>query len=195
MTESTHTQTPDADPAVPGTDPLDQGDGRSRKLVIGVFTAIGVVVAAWIYVIFFYRPELLIDELADRTFPRQAEEICAVAVARFEELPFASQAASAVERAREVERSNEIFDEMVRDLRTVVPTDPPEANEAVLEWLDDWDTYLDDRRAYVADLYEDPHARFLETAKGGPNKGITRAITGFAQVNRMDSCVTPGDLS
>lgn len=195
MTRDSTDSTPEQNRFVPATDPLDEVSSRSRKRVLGIFLAIGVVVIAWLYVIFFYRPELLIDELADKTFPRQAEEICAGAMERFEELPFASQAASAPERAAEVEQSNAIFAEMLDDLRRVVPTEPPEAHEAVSEWLDDWSTYLDDRRSYAARLYEDPQARFLETAKGGPNKGITRAITSFAQVNRMDSCATPADLS
>lgn len=195
MTDDGHTATTGENEFQPGPDPLDQVQGRSRRLITGIFVAIGLVVVAWVYVIFFYRPELLIDELADKTFPHEAEEICADAMAQFDGLPFASQAASAADRAAVVDDSNEIFERMIRDLRAVAPTEPPEAEEAVTEWIGDWETYLNDRRSYATRLSEDPMARFLETAKGGPNKGITRAITSFAQVNRMESCATPADLS
>lgn len=180
---------------LPATDPLDRAAGPSRRTIAIVVAAIAAVAIAWIYVIFFYRPELMIDELADRTFPEAAEKICAVAQGRLEELPAASLAASAEERAAEVEVSNEILETMIRDLRAIVPADPPEVNDAVSEWLDDWSTYLEDRRIYVSSLREDPDTRFLETTKGGPSKGITRAISAFAQVNRMDSCAPPADLS
>ena len=65
----------------------------------------------------------------------------------------------------------------------------------VVDWVDDWGTYLQDREEYVENLRVDDDARFLETAKGSDTKGITRAINSFAQVNKMTSCVTPGDLS
>lgn len=194
-TPGTSTDRPLSDNTVPTTDPLDQGPGASRNKIVAVITAIAVVSGIWIYIIFFYRPELLIDELADKTFPTQAEQICAAARARLDELPFASQAATPKDRAEEVARSNEILDQMLLDLQAITPESPPVANEAVTEWLADWTTYLGDREEYVSNLLEDPDARFLETAKGGPNKGITKAITSFAQVNRMDSCATPADLS
>ena len=63
------------------------------------------------------------------------------------------------------------------------------------EWLDDWTTYIGNRQRYVENLRVDDEARFLETTKGSDTKGITRAINSFAQVNRMDSCETPADLS
>lgn len=180
---------------LPGIDPLDRGEGRSRGLIALVIVAIAAVSIAWIYVIFFYRPELLIDEIADRTFPEAAEKICTSVVDQLEELTPAALARSPEERADEVEQSNEILAVMIDDLREIVPADPPEVNEAVSEWLDDWTTYLGDREDYVTNLRDDPDARFLETAKGGPSKGITRAITSFAQVNRMESCSPPADLS
>ena len=179
----------------PRVDPLDQGPNRSRKILVIVAVGLAVTTIAWLYIIFGYRPELLIDELADKTFPRQAEEICAAAKTQLEELPYASQARSADERADSVAESNRILDEMLDDLETIAPSEPPVAKEAVAEWLGDWRTYLGDRQAYVSNLRKDSSARFLETAKGDPNKGITRAITSFSQVNRMQSCATPADLS
>ncbi|MEI2700204.1 MAG: hypothetical protein V9E94_18420 [Microthrixaceae bacterium] len=47
----------------------------------------------------------------------------------------------------------------------------------------------------MEELRIDDDARFLETVKGSDTKGISRAINSFAQVNRMESCMTPGDVS
>ena len=84
---------------------------------------------------------------------------------------------------------------MVAELRPLVPQGPPEVRDGVSEWLDDWSTYIQDRQSYAERLQVDDQARFLETTKGSDTRGITRAINAFAEVNRMDSCVTPGDLS
>ena len=47
--------------------------------------AVAVLLGSWIYVLFFYDPGLLIDELADRTFPTAAEQVCAAAKAEFDQ--------------------------------------------------------------------------------------------------------------
>ncbi|MEZ5238114.1 MAG: hypothetical protein R2716_03935 [Microthrixaceae bacterium] len=52
--------------------------------------------------------------------------------------------------------------------------------------------HLGDREDYAAALRADPEARFTETPKG--SKQISRAIDSYAQVNRMPSCGTPGDV-
>ena len=46
--------------------------------VVATALALAALCGGWIYVFFIYDPGLLIDELADRTFPTEAEEICAV---------------------------------------------------------------------------------------------------------------------
>ena len=92
-------------------------------------------------------------------------------------------------------RSNVILSGMIADLRPLAPTEPQQVADGVDEWLDDWTTYLGNRERYVENLRVDDEARFLETTKGSDTKGITRAINSFAQVNRMDSCTTPADLS
>jgi hypothetical protein len=164
--------------------------GRTVALV-----ALGALVAGWIYVLFVYDPGLMIDELEDRTFPVAAERVCAAAKADLAELPPASQAASAAERADAVERSNARLVAMVDELAAIAPTDDTRPSAGIREWIGDWRTYIGNRADYVANLRVDDEARFLEDAKGAPNKGITRAIDGFAQVNRMTSCETPDDLA
>lgn len=187
----------DVDPQnpVPFVDPLDEGPNKGRRTLIIVTVAVAAVAITWLYIIFGYKPKLMIDELADPTFPRQAEQVCAAAKDQLAELPFASQARNATERAEWVDQSNRILSGMIDDLEPIVPREPRNVREGVEEWLTDWRTYIADRESYVQRLRKDPRARFLETAKGGPSKGITRAITAFAQVNRMESCSTPADLS
>lgn len=166
-----------------------------RSLFYVSVAAILALLGAWVYILFFYDPGLMYDELADRKFPIAAERVCAAARSQLDQLPPASSASSAEDRAEAVEQSNVILTAMVDDLDPLVPAKPAKARDGVHEWLGDWRTYIEDRDEYVAHLREDPEARFLESPKGKTNKGITRAIDGFAQVNRMESCTTPGDVS
>lgn len=168
---------------------------RSKVALVATLLGVAVLVGGWIYILFVYDPGLMIDELSDRTFPTQAEVVCAAAKEQLAELPPAELATSADERADVVERTNVILNTMVTDLRTIAPTTPARDAEAVPEWLDDWQVYLGNRERYVENLRLDDEARFLESTKGSDTKGITRAINSFAQVNRMMSCTTPADLS
>ena len=182
------------------TDPPNEFDDRHRRgprrplFLLGA-AAILVLLGGWIYVLFVYDPGLLIDELPDRRFPDAAEEICAAAVDRLEELPPAMEAGSATERADVVERSNAILRDMIDRLEPQAPTEPENVRAGVAEWIADWRVYIGNRERYVDNLRADPEARFLESPKGSDTKGITRAIDGFAEVNRMNSCTTPDDVS
>ena len=168
---------------------------RSRVALVATLVAVAVLFGGWVYVLFLYDPGLMIDELADRTFPEAAEQVCAAAREQLDELPTADLATSASDRADGVARSNVILSQMIADLRPLAPTEPASVADGVDEWLDDWTTYIGNRERYVENLRVDDDARFLETTKGSDTKGITRAINSFAQVNRMESCTTPADLS
>lgn len=180
----------------PHSTELDEGlPPRSRVALVATLAGVAVLVGGWIYILFLYDPGLMIDELSDRTFPTQAEVVCAATKEQLADLPPAELATSAEERADVVERTNVILNTMITDLRTIAPTTPARDAEAVPEWLDDWQVYLGNRERYVENLRLDDEARFLESTKGSDTKGITRAINSFAQVNRMMSCTTPADLS
>jgi hypothetical protein len=189
----TQTRSPHRDGSVGTEDPPERDRGLRRKLVltlVAVFT-IGSF-AMWIYILFVYDPGLLIDELPDKTFPTEAEEVCADAIAEIEQLPEAQTAADNVERAAVVTEANGYLTAMVDELRLIAPVEPPESAEAVNEWLDDWQVHLEDRSDYALRLAADPEARFTETPKA--EKQISRAIDSFAEVNSMVSCSTPGDV-
>jgi len=175
---------------------IDESEPPRRSVAFAItLAAVTVLIGAWVYVLFIYDPGLMIDELADKTFPTQAEQVCAATVEQLSLLPMAQLATSADDRAETVTRSNVLLRDMVERLRPLAPTQPPKVAAGVNEWIDDWETYLGDREQYAESLAADPETRFLETTKGTSTKGITRAINGFAEVNEMTSCVTPGDLS
>lgn len=180
------------------------GDDRParRRLAFGaagVFTV--AMTAMWLWMLFIYDPGLLIDELPDRTFATEAEQICAAANDKIFDLPPAEAADDPIERADVIDTANATLSTMLAELAPLAPAKPPKADEAseewlaaeaVEEWLDDWATHLGDRQSYADDLRTDPTARFTETPKG--SKQVSRAIDSFAQVNRMPSCETPGDV-
>ena len=80
---------------------------------------------------------------------------------------------------------------MVADLRAMAPADGPD-RALVLAWLDDWDTYLASRDDYARRVRTDPRARFLVDQRD--RQAITVPMDNLATVNRMASCVTPGDV-
>lgn len=167
--------------------------GRALSMILGVMVFV-FFLGGWLWVTFLYEPHV-IDKLEDTTFPSQAEEICAAARGDYDKLPLAQESPTPAHRSTVIVESNQIFNTMVDDLREIVPASPEHINEGLNEWLDDWETYIGDRQQLADSLLENDSARFMETPKSNTNKGITRAINGFAEVNEMESCETPGDLS
>lgn len=146
----------------------------------------------WIYALFIYDPGLMIDELADTTFPEAAEEICHQARVEIEQLPTAEQTPTPAERADVVDQANDSLRRMTEQLRAAVPAEQTRINDGIRQWVDDWDVFIADRQEYADDLRSDPDRRFTETLKA--DRQISRAIDAFAQVNRMESCTVPGDV-
>lgn len=175
-------------------DPEPAGDLSPRRRVgwiaAGVFTV--AMFAMWLWMLFIYDPGLLVDELPDRRFPTEAEQICATANDKITDLPPAEATDDPIERADVIDTANAELSTMLAELAPLAPSEPPESTEAVNEWLDDWATHLENRQRYADELRKDATARFTETPKG--SRQISRAIDGFAQVNRMPSCETPGDV-
>ena len=147
------------------------------------------------------------DRLDDRGFAAWADQRCAQARAAIDALPTARQAASRAERADQVDRGTDEVESLVADLRlraqtSLASTTAGEgAPDSVLvsAWLDDWDTYISDRRSHsdrlrtAGDDTSDRELRFLlvDMTEGST---YTERMDGFARLNDMDSCQIPGDV-
>ena len=132
------------------------------------------------------------DLLDDPAFSRTAETTCATAVDALDQLPNAIDEPTPQSRAQTVAEANRILDQMVVSLRRQAPTRADRDSDITGRWLDDWDTYLSDRRAYVQALRGGSEEAPVFTARGG--RSISATIDNFAEVNDMASCATPLDL-
>jgi hypothetical protein len=82
---------------------------------------------------------------------------------------------------------------MVADLRGLVPPDDPEEERAVSRWLDDWEEYLRNRRAYADRFRAGLDEPFRVTDRGGYQVDVL--IDDFAaRANDMPSCAPPDDV-
>ena len=188
-------ETPSASAPQPTGHADDAREPLTRKQIVARTAALAFLIGAfgmWMYAFFIYDPGLMIDELADRTFPTAAEQICAASQSQIDALPASNTSATASDRADVVDQANVDLRRMIEQLRAQVPADQGQVTTGVNDWLNDWSTYIDDRQEYADGLRVSADTRFTESVKA--NRQISRAIDSFAQVNRMTSCMTPGDV-
>ena len=157
--------------------------------------------------------------LDDRAFAAWADQRCVQAQAAIDGLPTARQAQSRIERADQVDQGTAEVESLVDDLRRTAESSlsaepslsaesslsaEPEGSGAddadlVSSWLDDWDTYISDRRSHAerlrtaSDDTPDRELRFLlvDMVEGST---YTERMDGFARLNDMDACQIPGDV-
>ena len=145
--------------------------------------------------------------LDDRAFAAWADQRCVQAQAAIDGLPTARQAQSRIERADQVDEGTAEVESLVDDLRRTAESSlsaEPEGSGAgdadlVSSWLDDWDTYISDRRGHAerlrsaSDDTPDRELRFLlvDMVEGST---YTERMDGFARLNDMDACQIPGDV-
>ena len=145
--------------------------------------------------------------LDDRDFAAWADQRCEQAHAAIDGLPTARQAQSHAERAEQVDRGTAFVESLVADLRrsagdtlsAVSESNGPPDVELAQAWLDDWDTYIADRRDHAARLRaadEDTPDRELRFLLVDMTEGstYTERMDGFARLNDMDACQIPGDV-
>lgn len=174
-------------------------DRRRRLRRFGVLAVVVGCVGIWGYVMyltFFEGRAEPRDRLGDTRFTAAAEETCAESTAFFESLPFANEVDSPEERADLLDEGSDELEVMVTRLEGLVA--PRDADEAVAveRWLDDYRTFIQDRREY-ADAQRDPSSErydqpFAVTDRGGFQ--IDVLLDDFALVNDMGSCETPDDV-
>lgn len=179
------------------TRPADEEREPHRGGLVIVGVAVAGMVGMWVYVLylaFFVGRQPPVDRLDDPAFARAAEARCADAVAEVDELLPASESPSAAARAEVLDEANATFAVMLDDLDELASLAPEGSQrDTVDEWLADWRTYLGDRQAFADALRQDPDSRLLVSEKPGTGRHITLWIDEFANANRMESCVSPGD--
>ncbi len=185
-----------------GVDDPDGGDGpggkprwlpKSRAGATAAILALLVMGGFWIWAFSPLAPSGHPDVLNNVVFTHSAEDICTGTVRAVDRLPGAAEATGPEDRATQLVASTLLFEEMVAELRSeadglVVGSDADLLNA----WLADWETYLDDRRAYAETLAGGSDPPFTVTARDG--EGVTSYIGIFAEVNNMPSCATPTDV-
>ncbi|MEZ5216730.1 MAG: DoxX family protein [Ilumatobacteraceae bacterium] len=167
-----------------------------RALVVFLGLVIALMLVMWVYALFFASKEK-INRVSDRDWAERSEQICADArlelygLADYRKLDEVGGDALA-QRADIVEQANTILRQMVVDVGNVAYSSD-KAGRVIPLWLADWNTYLDDRDAYVAQLRTGDGGGFAETMVDG--SPISKFITDFAVDNSMKSCQDPLDLA
>jgi len=160
-------------------EPIPEGMGRKTRIAAAAFVV--TTIAFWLFAFSPWAREIFTppDRLEDRALVLAIEGICAAATAEAGLMPTARSAETPAERADVVARTNSILTAMVADLARL---DQGSADDQRLIglWLEDWQIYLDDRTVHVERLRTEGDVRFR--------------MNGFARVNNVDSCETPGDI-
>lgn len=197
-THETTSDRPATDEPV-ATEPTDESRPESKSKRFGISKlAMWLTIAAtfaagalWVVAILIgdnYKPA---GYLTDRTFPTAAEPICATARKDLEKFPPAQESATPAARAEVIEGTTDRLAKMLDDLRLVVPA----TSDAkwINTWIDDWEIHLADRRDFADRLRTKGRSQeFLETVKYDTQ--ISKSLDHYADINKMLSCQTPGDV-
>jgi len=173
---------------------------RSRGVQILTRTTLTLVMlgfaAFWVWALFFASKEA-INRIEDRDWSARAQQICLDAdtardaLADYRRLD--SGGAELIrERADIIDRATDILDDMVDDIDAVTPADDKGA-AIVPMWIDEYRTYIGDRRRYADELRTTgENLPFYETMAEVP---ISERLATFAADNDMAACAPPFDLS
>lgn len=150
----------------------------------------------WLYAFVFASREA-VNKIGDEEWTRRADARCLVA--KQERMALADyrlitdpNTGGLARRADLVDAATDTLERMVADLRAVPPVDA-KGRALIPMWLDDYDTYVADRRAYADQLRVGDNSPFSESTFDGLPLG--ERITTFANDNRMRNCAPPIDLS
>lgn len=150
----------------------------------------------WVYAFFFASKEA-VNKIGDEQWTQRADSRCAQA--RKERLALADYrriddpaSGGLSRRAELVDLATDTIARMLADLRAQGPVDA-KGQALIPLWLNDYDTYVSDRRSYTEQLRSGDNSPFAEsTFEGLP---LSERIATFAGDNRMPNCAPPIDLS
>lgn len=174
--------------------------GLTRGRIVALLGFVAIA-ALWIYGFSPLAPHGHPDKLDDAAFVDAAAPICKTAIDEVNAMPQAGEIRDLPDltdqqrrdlRAEQIETATARLQLMVDDLATVAPTPGTHDGEIVRLWLADWEVFLSDRLGYAADFRAGIDGPFRVTKKD--EKPITTPMDGFADANRLQSCITPLDV-
>ena len=166
-----------------------------RSLRTAALIGFGVFATFWIWALFFASKEG-VNRVEDRAWVESAQSICETAadertaLANYTRLDEGG-AELIRQRADIVDEATDTLERMLNSLEALPLTG--EKGQAIIPlWIDEYRTYLGDRRNYAAQLRESgENLPFYETANQIP---ISERLATFAADNEMPACKPPLDL-
>lgn len=183
------------DMETPPSSPPPTRETRSILTRTLALIGFGVFATFWIWALFFASKEG-VNRIEDRAWVESAQSICETAadertaLANYTRLDEGG-AELIQQRADIVDEATDTLERMLNSLEALPLTG--EKGQAIIPlWIDEYRTYLGDRRNYTAQLRESgENLPFYETANQIP---ISERLATFAADNEMPACKPPLDL-
>jgi len=183
------------DMETPPSSPTRTRETRSILTRTLALIGFGVFATFWIWALFFASKEG-VNRIEDRAWVESAQSICETAadertaLANYTRLDEGG-AELILQRAEIVDEATDTLERMLNSLEALPLTG--EKGQAIIPlWIDEYRTYLGDRRNYTAQLRESgENLPFYETANQIP---ISERLATFAADNEMPACKPPLDL-
>lgn len=157
---------------------------------------ISLIIVMWVYALFFASKQS-INKFDDRDWASRAQARCLVARQERDLLAdyriVGQLGATALnQRADLVDQATDTIESFIVEFRAALPIDL-KGIELVGLWLDDYEIYVKDRRAFAQDLRNGINRQFAETPVDG--LPLSEKLATFAADNEMANCKPPIDLS
>ena len=183
------------DMETPLSSPTPARETRSVLTRAIALIGFGVFATFWIWALFFASKEG-VNRVEDRAWVESAQSICETAadertaLANYTRLDEGG-AELIRQRADIVDEATDTLERMLNSLEALPLTG--EKGQAIIPlWIDEYRTYLGDRRTYTEQLRESgENLPFYETANQIP---ISERLATFAADNEMPACKPPLDL-
>ena len=179
----------------PPTSELNPQETRSTMGRILALIGFAAFASFWIWALFFASKEG-VNRIEDRAWVEQAQAICEqaaderTALANYTRLDEGG-AELILQRADIVDEATESLARMLNSLEAL-PLTGEKGRAIVPMWIDEYRTYLGDRRNYTEQLRASgENLPFYETANKIP---ISERLATFAADNEMPACKPPLDL-
>ena len=183
------------DMETPPSSPTPARETRSILTRTLALIGFGVFATFWIWALFFASKEG-VNRIEDRAWVESAQSICETAAGERTALANYTRldeggAELILQRAEIVDEATDTLERMLNSLEALPLTG--EKGQAIIPlWIDEYRTYLGDRRNYTAQLRESgENLPFYETANQIP---ISERLATFAADNEMPACKPPLDL-